>query len=889
MRRFIAYICMAITVLISVGVAFAPVFTTMNPGREFTSGNEIVYRLSDKEDGKNDLENDPDAASVVAKEMRSRLENYKVEDYSVRVEGNDTVRVSLSVNDETKLNHIARYLSFNGGDFSLASAEEETRIGAEKIFVDSEAYIIHEEDIVPYVIFPISDPSLVKTLVDSFGTSDEEQTKAFDPYRANEDSTDEKTTPDIYLWANWSDGDTYEIASKDAAVTGQKIICSFVHSNIWYKTGLAEGEEPNKIQYLCGYADAEGNYDTKKLQEANELATYICNLFNASSFKYEVENLFITQSKDGVTNNNIKTEATAENLLNYGTDINLSWSTTLISTIVATVIVFLLLVLFFRVGALGIAANTIGGVFLTYLIFMALGATFNIAAIIGGVLLAISSLAIGILYMHKLKEEVYKGRSLRKAHQEATKKITLPAIDVAVIFAFAGLMFYFLAGNALKPLGIVLFFGAIVCLVMTLLVFRLLMWLLTNDTSMQTNYKLLNMDETMVPNLMKEEKPTYIAPYENTDLTKKKKPVAIIAGILAVASVALITTFGIIKGSPLNVSSATKESTEIYLSIRHEKPTLSTEQSFKEDVLGNIKVNGVKLTYSDVDLVNRDTYNYETEITTNYTYFVTTINSTFTSDDKFVVVIGSAEIEAESISDAIFLKVSEIEGESSGEYVKSEAKVSYETVNTPNQGYVALACAVSIVGSCIYFAFRYRPSRGVASLIVTSGVTLLTYGLFVMCRIQTTAICSLIMPIAMLMSVLFSMFFFEKEKELLKEQKNSELDMLKRNEIMKRATSLCAAPLFISCIVAAYIAINYFAFGYMSFVTIFAGLLLATVIAALLVTTLLGPISQLISKMFKNIKLPTIKIDRSKKQRIKLQNKPKSSEPEETVFIGIND
>ena len=185
MRRFIAYICMAITVLISVGVAFAPVFTTMNPGREFTSGNEIVYRLSDKEDGKNDLENDPDAASVVAKEMRSRLENYKVEDYSVRVEGNDTVRVSLSVNDETKLNHIARYLSFNGGDFSLASAEEETRIGAEKIFVDSEAYIIHEEDIVPYVIFPISDPSLVKTLVDSFGTSDEEQTKAFDPYRAN--------------------------------------------------------------------------------------------------------------------------------------------------------------------------------------------------------------------------------------------------------------------------------------------------------------------------------------------------------------------------------------------------------------------------------------------------------------------------------------------------------------------------------------------------------------------------------------------------------------------------------------------------------------------------------------------------------------------------------
>src|SRR5574344_47935 len=123
----------------------------------------------------------------------------------------------------------------------------------------------------------------------------------------------------------------------------------------------------------------------------------------------------------------------------------------------------------------------------------------------------------------------------------------MPSIDLAVIGAFSGLMIYLLGGNALRPLGIILFFGAVTTLLMTLILFRINMWLLTNSTNMQENYRALNMDEKLVPNIMKEEKPTYVAPYENTDFTKKKKPVAIVASIFAAASIALIVTFGLIK------------------------------------------------------------------------------------------------------------------------------------------------------------------------------------------------------------------------------------------------------------------------------------------------------------------------------------------------------
>ena len=86
----------------------------------------------------------------------------------------------------------------------------------------------------------------------------------------------------------------------------------------------------------------------------------------------------------------------------------------------------------------------------------------------------------------------------------------------------------------------------------------------------------------------------------------------------------------------------------------------------------------------------------------------------------------------------------------------------------------------------------------------------------------------------------------------------------------------------------AYIAINYFAFSN-GMPAIFAGMLLATLLVVVLTITLLGPISVLLHKWLKKIKLPTIKVNKAKKAKIKLKNKPKTSEPEETVFIGIND
>ncbi len=889
---------MALTMLVAIGVAFTPVFTKMSPGREFTSGNEIVYRLSQKEGSSDEVDEGGKAVEEVAEEMRSRLETYKIEDYSVRIEGNDTIRVALSVKDDTVLNYISRYLAFSGGNFSLSGKDEETRLTHEQIFEGSTARIIHKENgIIPYVIFKLAPDKateasgLVSELVKKVSVDTEGgEANSLKPRKAEGDEGEQAAAePDIFLWGNWVEGDSYEIATtKDQAHMGQKILCSFVGSNIFYKEEKAvktnneneEEEAPTELQLLCGFAEGENSssYDTTKLRQANELATFYMNMFNASSYKVDVENLFTVESASGVTNNVIRADATIENLLVFGSDVNVKLSATLIATFVAIGIVFLLLILFYRVAALGIAANTLGTVFVSYGLFIALGAVFNVAAVIGGVLVAGASIALSVLYMNKLKEEVYKGRSMKKANSEAHRKTLLPTIDVSVISLFSGLMIYFIAGTALRPLGIMLFFGGLITLVMHLVFFRLLTWLMTNSTNMQTSYKLLNMDEKLVPNVMQEEKPTYVAPYENTDFTKKKKPLGLVASILAVGAVAVIAVFGALNKSPLNVSNASTKSTEVYVSLKGDNPAITTEDAYKKEILDNVYLNGQKLTYSDVDLETKEVYDYEKELTTKYTYFVTTLDYEIKDSDTFKV----GEASFDTLTDAISENLSSIVSLSD---VTIEEKVSYETVVAPNQGFVALAAAVAIVGSCLYLAFRYRPSRAIGALIVTSLGTLLTYGILVATRIQTTALTSIVLPIAAFVGLLGAIFFLEKEKELLKDDKSEQKD---ENAIMVKATSLAAAPLFITSIVLAYIAINYFAFA-KGVSIIFAGMLLGVVLAALLITTLLGPLSNTFRKWLKKIKLPTIKINKAKKQRIKLQNKPKTSEPEETVFIGIND
>ncbi len=885
-RRLIAYLILAATMIISVVAMATPVFTKLNAGREYTSGNEFVYqlRVKDAQDDEDAEVEDKDAAEEVATEMRARLETYQVEDYSVVVQGNDTIRVSITENDETQLNNIRKYLAFSGGDFSLSGKNEETRISHNDVFKDSKAYIVRQNDLVPYVIIPVSDPSKVKTLIDTVGGSSGETKGKLNPFRAAEGEEEEKSEPDIFLWANWVDGDTYEKAQSDQAVTGQKIVAQFVSKNIWYTESK---EEQTELQYLCGFADSEGNYDATKLKQANQLAIFLTNLFNASSYDYEVVDLFVAQSASGVTYNPIRTNPTVEQILVYGTDVNLAMKATLVSAIIAIIVISFMLAFFYRLTAVAMVANTVSTVFLTYVLFTAMSATFNVAAFVAGVLLTITSLVTEIVYATKFKEEVYKGRSMKKANQEAIKKTSLIALDIAIPTLISGILLYFLGGNALRPMGIVLFFGGVISLLMTVLVFRLLTYLLTNSTNLMTAYNAFNIDEELVVKPTDpEDKEVYDGPYKDRDFTKKKKVSFIVMAVLFVASLAGGIVFSAIDGSALNVSNATKDNTEIYLSIRDDHPDIDTEDKFKEDVLKNVYIGDKALAYQSVEMETREEYNYETTVTTKYTYFITHIDGKVPAG-TISYKVGDVMTEVESIDEAIETLVNNIEL-ISDEDIVSRTKISHETVKTPHQGYIMLASIIALVASVIYYAFRYRPSKALAAGAISLSATTITFGVLTLTRIQTLSLTALSIPVIMLVSLLLTIFYLNKAKDYYLDERDLTLE--KRRELSVEAISSTAAPLFISVIIFAFIGIAFFGFGPLSYSHIFASLVFGVAVSGFFIVTTIAPITNFFEKLFSKIKLPERKKTKKshKREKIKLQRK-NSSEPQETIFIGIND
>ena len=912
MRRFIAYIMMALSILLAVGVSATPVFSRINAGREFTNSYEILYSITDGE--KKDA--DESSVNAVIEEFRTRLDNFNVEDYSVKLqadqttaEGNKDKKYAIEVSfaaEESEFEYIAKYLSFSGGNYSLIGMKEEQFVT--NVFKDSEAYITKVQDTIPYVIIPISD----KTQVEQFITTVEES----DEKKDDEDSTDtntnpsetiasrlyaegdnpegegegegEKETPNVFLVSDWDDADTYETAQKDPHISS-KILMEFSSKHFWYEESK---EEHTEIQYLCGTADESGNYDLSNLKFANLKALYLKNMFNASSYELSVSNVYVNETASGITYNYNQVKATNENLLLLGSDVNIAMSTTLISTLIALAIISLLLVVFYRLSAIAVIANTVGTVFLTYVVFVFMGALFNIPALLGGVILLATSLFGSVFYLYKFKEEVQKGRTIRKANQEASKRSNLLTIDASVLLAFTGLMLYVLGGVALKPMGVVMFFGALFALAMNLIVFKIMMYLLTNTTAFQDKYSYFAIDEKDVPSVLEDKKNDVKSTYENVNFTKHSKLSAAILSILLVASIAGIAVFGALKGSPLNVERATQDYSVVYVEIHSDNKIITDEESFKDYVLKNIKIDDKGLSYDKDAVAYQKITKFDSDALIEeaepYHFFSVNLNDKINPTKVEYTLDGENYLTADDgLVEAIEEIVKDVENINLVDKIDVSLMLSHENVSTPNQGFIALATSIAVLGAGLYIALRFKVSRGIATVVVSGGSATVAYGLLALTRIGTTAISAIVMPLVAVSTLLFALFYFSKEKELIKENKEA-LDYEKRNEIMKKALSLSASGSIIMAILAIYIAVNYFGFGLASTAYMFAALLVGLIVGLVSVLTIVGPLGQIIDKAFSKIHLPKFE-KKEKKQRIKLHEQPKTSEPEERIFIGIND
>ncbi|MCQ2796684.1 MAG: hypothetical protein MJ213_05265 [Bacilli bacterium] len=499
MRRFIAYILTSITIFLGIGVAFKPVATSINADLDFRDGREITFRLSDREESEEQLPTDPTddtATKYYADIMKTRLTAYGIDNYTITTSGNDTVKVTLATSNQAECDNVSKLLCTNPKIqiCNLPKDDPDPEKAVSEIpVIDTDKYSWHDNK--AYLTFNGALTTLVMPIpVDAQKTA-EEMVEAAKKYEgdtpqpeSNDDPEPEPEKQSIVLWMDRADDDEYE--DKNNPNVAKKIIYDQFNSTNFY---YGDKKDAFQISFI------PAGSDIKSITDSYNQACLMMNLLNASETNFDCEA--------------IQTEiipANVENLLIYGNQVNIAMSATFISLIVAFVIISLILVLFYRLGAIAIVSTMAAHTFLTLLFFTLFRPAFNISAMVGLIVVALGALVTSIAHNNYLKEELYKGRNLKKANYEASKKTTLLTVDISVLTAIAGIILYFLGGASVSSMGVILVIGSVLNILINTFVLKGMMWLLTNNTSFQSKekYFLFNVESKKVPDLTKEEKPT---------------------------------------------------------------------------------------------------------------------------------------------------------------------------------------------------------------------------------------------------------------------------------------------------------------------------------------------------------------------------------------------
>ena len=891
MRRLWSHIVIAATSLLMVGATFATVVTNMNSNIEFKKGRELTFRINAKDDDGNpdkDYEfTDDEAVKETAKIMEKRLATADISRYKVETAGFDTIKVSFVQDTDQDYEIIQNYLSFNA-TLAISNSKETYALATEFLDAKKNAYWTDDKGY-PTIIIPIkSDNELfqaVYTEAKEMSDNNTGEVEEQHEHQEGEEEQESKRHAYLYLWYDYiEDYYSYDKINQNSADTYDAAIASKVLMTFDAADPFLDEEQTALRAYVQPDVDENNKITPDSLAKAYRNARYYVNLLNAGKMDYHVDFMF---SKTA--------DLFVESLVELGTHETLAWSRTFIATVVAIAVISLLLIYFYRLGASGIAVTSIIATFLGLLFIVLLGAEFNVAGMVGLIALGLISVLSGVIYMQKFKEECYRGRTLKKANTEAAKKSLLPIVDLHVVLVAMGVGCYLLGGVMMKSFAVASILGGVASLLLNLIFLRGMEWLVTNEQGLAGRYDLFDVNQDQVADGLEENKARYEGANADKDFTKHKKPVAIIGAVLFVASVVSMIVFGVTQKGAIYSSNSPYGNSQVYIEYTSEvanNTSLTADVKERIDaILDNAKLEDKALK----EITELDTYEYTTKYDTTkggtatvyYAYYVINFDRPLKGDEQ-ITYADLAPIAAKD-----FFTLDELNN-ASGANLRVPANVSVSlkdsvriSADQPSVVSLIVATSVGLGISGLYLLLRYRLSRGLASLIVSFGVTGISAGLFAMLRfLPVTSYAGIAIPFVAIFALAIAIILMNKERDMVLDDRNRDNSVEARNALMVKATALASTPMTIAFIMALYLGVNFFGFMFTSISYIFLAVILGVSIATGVILVCFAPLANVFFKAFHGIKIIKPKANKKKARPVRVN---KSAEPEEAIFIGIND
>ena len=899
MRRLWAYILLAFTSLVLVGVGFVPLMRQSNANIDYQSGREILFHVEGKDES---TELTKDQLGELADMMAERLKNQKVTRYEVNIQGNDTIAVVLSQDYEKQYSNIIQYMEFDGS-FALTNSAG-TYALADEFLVEGGKASLETYNNYPCITLPVNvEGEKYKEVLEGAkgdGAKPETQTSG-----EGEDATTTETYY-MYLWYGFEEK---LITEETDYATDTHVIMKFRIAD--------EGNEDDKQYFpdtdnklysvLNLDSDGDGTVSYSEKSQAFDTANYFVNLLNAS--KLEVSGL--NGEKLDVVVKNVGSnyvDAWIEQTVSLNTVASVAFTPTFIATLCAIVLVSVLLVYFYRLGAIAVIVTTLVSLFAGLASMVLLTAEFTTISIFAFIALAFVSLASGVILLNKIRDEAYRGRSLKKANLEGFKKALLPILDVHVVLIVIGAFAYIMGGSAMRTFAAITVLGGVASVILSTIGLKLLTWLPYNATNLQGKYNLFGIDGEKVPDLISEEKPTYFGPYADKDLTKAKLKVGISGGVVLLATTVAMIVFGIVTGS-IYSEKKTNGNDRVYFDT-----TVSETSQINNTTINEIL--SKTFVYEDKDGNNTPSeeemasakslasFGVEKIDSTGKSYVVTNeldedithyvhvaylngvvgenLKAYYLNDDGTALIPeGEVDFGVDSVIKWAIDKKDIIEDVA----VVSLKKVTTHNVGQPNVLYIAMSALVGVAVSGFYLLLRYRLSRGLVATVLAIATGSVALGLLSLIHLPVVGgYVAVIAPVAALASLIMSIMFMNKERELVLEDKTKDKSLENRRAISIKAVSLSYTSVTIFSILSVFVCINFFGFGSnftaLSFIALILTMLLALVVNPIVIAPLSNVLYGLFSRV--NIKRPT-------KKKAKVRKVNKSAEPEEAIFIGIND
>lgn len=908
MKRFLAYILLCVSILISAFAGFVPTILSINASADYDNGQNFVYQISLKENGsknEGDIESG-DAIKSITDTFKSRLDSANISTYKLEVEGNTTIRLSFKAQKEINT-AIAKYLNF---DWNLEAMDYSGNIllDSADFFTAGSAYIDYSSNY-PQIIMPLANAEDFKTkLYDNVKKTDstENKTDSIMTYRPMADSA--TTTTDnknyIYLVNNW-DTNAYSmetiITSSDTADTKEADayidrIDATKPENVYFDYDSTKTDATfTKLKYVGFLNDAGSD-----LTLANKLATIVCAKLNSSKLEYNVTLI----NKDIINDATNNTVPFIENLIyhgaNYGSYSSVVFSSLLISCLVAFIVVTLFVILNYGLAALTTVALVPSVLLLTLSIFNSFGAEFNIGTIIALIALTIVLLFSELPYFKALKEELYKGKNLRKSNEDASKYTAPIQIDLSVITILFGLVAYLIPNSIMISVGATLILGGLLNLVINGIFLRGIYYFLTNSSFIVNHLNLLMVETKKIPDLSNDEKSTYFESFKKKEKVKGNRIFAIGSLVMLIASIIGICAFQFGTGNIYNSNSSAVISTRVYIQFSYnENSDIQSVSDLETKVLNHLytyntstnSTNTTNVAYKDVLTY---TYSYKENYKSNKEtqkkiYYIVELSSAYNNDTLISAYVDSQyNLEGATFDDAIQYLL--LNYNSVSNFTSVELK-EVKNVNDDTNNYYAML--FTLIGSAIaslYLIFRYGISRGLTSFVLIGGSLTITVGIFVLTRGVFSSQITLGLIILSLFAYSLIDYIYCVERNSMKENRIDKNDLDARRVNSVYALNLAYSNAIIISALSEFILISFlFASTFSTYFVILS------VIGMLVILSVLKALNinlvYILSKFFNGIwnrivvQYNNHRISRAKKKNIV----EKGDGPEEATFIGIND